>query len=148
MNLLRTDSSHSDFIYLVAMLDAYLAISDGADHGFYAQFNKIDLIKNVVLAYEENHVLGCGAFKIYEGKTVEIKRMFCRPESRRKGVVGLILQNLEEWAKASSHEKCILETGKKQVEAIALYRKAGYGQIANYGQYSGIEASLCFEKHL
>ena len=35
------------FIGLVKLLDADLAIRDGADHAFYSQFNKIDKIKHV-----------------------------------------------------------------------------------------------------
>jgi len=53
---------------------------------------------------------------------------------------------LERWAAELSYEKCILETGKKQPEAIALYKKNGYKLIPNYGQYAEIENSLCFEK--
>ena len=45
-------------------------------------------------------------------------------------------------------EQISVETGKKQPEAIALYRKKGYEQIPNYGQYIGVENSVCFEKTL
>jgi putative acetyltransferase len=55
---------------------------------------------------------------------------------------------LEAWAAELSYEKCVLETGKKQVEAIGLYQKNGYQKIPNYGQYIGVENSLCFEKKL
>ena len=44
--------------------------------------------------------------------------------------------------------KCILETGKRQAEAIRLYKKSGYDIIPNYGQYAGIENSVCFKKDL
>jgi putative acetyltransferase len=46
MNLVRTTSQHQDFIELVVHLDAHLAITDGDEHAFYNQFNKIDAIKN------------------------------------------------------------------------------------------------------
>ena len=42
----------------------------------------------------------------------------------------------------------MLETGQKQPEAIALYTKSGYRIIPNYGQYVGVESSVCFEKKL
>jgi len=42
----------------------------------------------------------------------------------------------------------VLETGKKQIDAIALYTKNGYHIIPNYGQYAGVEYSLCFEKRI
>ena len=47
-----------------------------------------------------------------------------------------------------NYEKCRLETGKKQPEAIELYKKNGYNIIPNYGQYEGVENSVCFEKTL
>ena len=79
---------------------------------------------------------------------MEIKRMYTSPESRGKGIASSVLSELEGWASELSYEKCILETGKKQPEAIGLYEKNGYKTIPNYGQYAGIENSLCFEKHL
>lgn len=59
-----------------------------------------------------------------------------------------ILKELEIWTKELGYEKTILETGKRQTEAVALYEKCGYKVIPNYGQYSGVENSICFEKQL
>ncbi len=56
------------------------------------------------------------------------------------------LAELEKWAAELGYNKCVLETGKKQPEAIALYKRSGYKIIPNYGQYIGIENSVCFEK--
>ena len=145
---IRTNSDNLDFIQLVKQLDAELAERDGKDHSFYAQFNKIDKIKHVIVAYENDKPVGCGAIKEYAPDTMEIKRMYMSPESRGKGIASRVLRELEGWASELSYEKCILETGKKQPEAIGLYEKNGYRTIPNYGQYAGIENSLCFEKHL
>lgn len=144
---IRTNSDNQDFIQLVRRLDADLAERDGKDHSFYAQFNKIDKIKYVVVAFENDKPVGCGAIKEYAPDTMEIKRMYTSPESRGKGIASSVLRELEGWAFELSYEKCILETGKKQPEAIGLYEKNGYKTIPNYGQYAGIENSLCFEKH-
>jgi putative acetyltransferase len=70
------------------------------------------------------------------------------PDNRGKGIAAQILNELEKWAKELNYKKCVLETGHKQPEAIALYKKNGYKQIPNYGQYIGIENSVCFEKLL
>jgi hypothetical protein len=59
----RTDSTHPDFMELVKALDAELAERDGNDHSFYAQSNKVDKIKHVVVAYAEGKPVGCGAIK-------------------------------------------------------------------------------------
>lgn len=148
IKLTRTDSSDTDFVMLVQLLDADLAQRDGNEHAFYHQFNKIDRIKHVVLAYENGKPVGCGAMKEYAPDTMEIKRMYALPESRGRGIGTRILAELETWATELGYERCVLETGKKQPEAIALYKKSRYTQIANYGQYIGIENSVCFEKRL
>jgi GNAT superfamily N-acetyltransferase len=146
MSILRTDSTNHDFVGLVRLLDADLAKRDGEDHSFYAQFNKIDKIKFVVVAYENEKPVGCGAIKEYEVNTMEVKRMYVSPECRKRGIASKILSELENWARELSYAKCILETGKKQPEAIALYRKNGYTLIPNFGQYAQAINSLCFEK--
>lgn len=148
INITRTNSDDPDFIKLVKSLDADLAKRNGADHPFYAQFNKIDGIKYAVVAYENEEPVGCGAIKEYEPDTMEIKRMYVTPESRGKGIATKILSELENWAAELSFAKCILETGKKQPEAIRLYEKNGYKSIPNYGQYAEVENSLCFEKEM
>ncbi|TRW22823.1 GNAT family N-acetyltransferase [Flavobacterium zepuense] len=146
LRLERTDSDNKDFRYLVSFLDEDLAERDGEDHSFYAQFNKVDLIKNVVVAFNDNIPVGCGAFKLYNGSVAEVKRMYVLPDYRNKGIAGKVLTELEQWAAGLGFNSCILETGKKQPEAIALYKKSGYNAIPNYGQYEGIENSVCMQK--
>ena len=148
IKITRTNSHNPDFIGLVKLLDADLEIRDGEDHTFYAQFNKLDKIKYVVIAYENEKPSGCGALKQFNSNTMEIKRMYVSPESRKKGLATNILSELENWASELSYENCILETGKRQPEAIELYKKNGYKRIPNYGQYSNVENSLCFEKKI
>lgn len=148
IQLERTNSENEDFRLLVSELDKDLAIRDGDEHAFFAQFNKIDAIKHVVVAYHEGAAAGCGAFKEYSPGIAEIKRMYVPPTMRGKGIASAILAGLEYWAKEEGYAKCILETGKKQPEAIGLYKKCGYAIIPNYGQYAGVESSVCFEKNL
>ncbi|NQY05788.1 MAG: GNAT family N-acetyltransferase [Flavobacteriaceae bacterium] len=148
IKIIRTDSSHEDFIQLVALLDADLAMRDGDEHEYYHQFNNIDVLKYTVVVYCDDHAIGCGAIKQFQTNSVEVKRMFTKPESRGKGIATQILLELEQWAKELGFQKSVLETGKRQPEAIALYTKNNYQIIPNYGQYIGIDNSLCFEKEL
>lgn len=148
IRLIRTDSDNQDFIELVKHLDADLAERDGDEHSFYDQFNKVGKIKYVVIAYENDKPISCGGLKAYSSNTLEIKRMYTIPEWRGKGIATKILAELETWAAELSFAKCILETGKRQPEAIGLYKKNGYKLIPNYGQYAEIENSLCFEKEV
>lgn len=148
INIIRTDSDSRDFTELVKFLDADLAERDGNDHLFYDQFNKVDKIKYVVVAYENGKPTSCGAIKEYTPDTMEVKRMYTTPENRGKGIATRVLNELESWAIELSYKKCVLETGKRQPEAINLYKRNGYKITANYGQYAAIENSLCFEKDL
>jgi len=148
ITLKRTTSDNQDFVLLVKQLDAYLALIDGDEHAFYNQFNKIDKIKHVIIAYENDTAIGCGAIKELAKDSMEVKRMFTSPAGRKKGVATTVLAALEEWALELAYKKCVLETGIKQADAISLYQKCGYHSIPNYGQYIGIENSVCFEKEL
>ncbi|MEJ5996386.1 GNAT family N-acetyltransferase [Pedobacter sp. Du54] len=148
ISLIRTTSEHPDFVELVKLLDAYLAIIDGAEHSFYAQFNKIDMLKNVVVAFENGEAVGCGAFKPFESDKVEMKRMFVKEKMRGKKIAYQVLNELEQWAAALGFHHYVLETGIRQSAAISLYHKAGYQIIPNYGQYIGVENSVCFGKKL
>ena len=148
IKIVRTNSHNADFIFLVNQLDAYLKITDGDEHDFYNQFNSIDTIKHIVVAYLENQPVGCGAFKEFNQTSVEVKRMFTLTESRGKGIAALILKELEEWATELNYSSSVLETGIRQTEAVAFYKKNLYKIIPNYGQYLGIENSLCFEKKI
>ena len=146
LDLKRTDSSNQNFQKLVQELDADLKIRDGEDHEFFAQFNKIDKINYVIVAYEEGEAVGCGAIKKYSDEIIEIKRMYVVPHKRGQGIASRILKELELWAKELYFKKCILETGKKQPEAIGLYIKNNYITIPNFGQYEKVDNSVCFEK--
>ncbi len=144
----RTDASHPDFMELVRQLDAELTERDGPEHSFYAQFNKTNTIKYVVLYYEDGKAVSCGAIRELEEGIMEVKRMFTLPEYRGRGIAAKVLAELEQWAAELSSHTCRLETGKKQPEAIRLYEKNGYLVISNYGQYQGVFNSICFEKKL
>ena len=146
IKVIRTNSDHPDFISLVRLLDADLAKRDGDEHSFYAQFNKIDKIKHAVVVYEDEKPVACGAIKQYAEEIMEVKRMYTLPVYRGKGIATMVLNELEKWAAELGYAKCILETGKRQPEAISLYTRNGYVLIPNYGQYAGVENSVCFEK--
>jgi GNAT superfamily N-acetyltransferase len=120
VTLVRADTKNRDFIELVRLLDADLAIRDGDDHSFYDQFNRIDTIKYAVVAYENNSAVGCGAIKAFDQSSMEVKRMFVIQDYRKRGVATQILGELERWAMELSYARCILETGKMQPEAIEL----------------------------
>lgn len=148
MTIKRTDSSNKDFQNLVQLLDADLAIRNGEDHAFYDQFNKTDAIKNCIVIYVDEIPAACGAFKKFDEETVEIKRMYTNPDFRKKGLATTIVKELEIWAKELNYTKALLESSLEQNEALSVYEKSGYTRIPNYGQYIGMDKSVCYEKVL
>ncbi|NRB58539.1 MAG: GNAT family N-acetyltransferase [Winogradskyella sp.] len=148
ITLLRTNSSNKDFADLVKQLDAYLKVTDGDEHEFYNQFNSIEHLNHVVLAYKGKNAVACGAFKVFKTSKVEIKRMFTIPIERGNGIAAKVLEELENWAFELGYKSTVLETGKRQVEAVEFYKKNNYAIIENYGQYANMDNSICFEKEI
>lgn len=147
-NLKRVDSTNDDFLFLVNKLDKDLADRDGQDTNFYAQYNKVDLIRHAVVAYIDEIPVACGAFKPYDPATVEIKRMYVDPYHRQQGLAKAIVGELVQWALSEGFTAAVLETGKRQPEAIRLYHALGFEDTENYGQYIGIDNSVCMRKQL
>ena len=150
MNLIfrKCNFRSTDFIKLVTKLDNDLAVRDGEEHGFYHQFNSIDKLGYVIVAYLNDNAVGCGAIKPYNINTAEVKRMYVVDEFRGKRVATKLLYRLEDWAKDLNFIQLILETGVRNPEALAVYRRCGYKQIENYDQYASMESSVCFAKEL
>ena len=108
----------------------------------------MDTIQHVIIAYRGKYPAGCGAFKKKSEGSAEIKRMYVHPDFRNRGIASQIISQLENWAKNEGFEKCILETGKRQIEAVNFYRRMNYTIIENYPPYENMENSVCFAKKL
>jgi GNAT superfamily N-acetyltransferase len=148
MIIKRITNTHRDFLTLTRELDGELKGIYGSLQAVYDQHNVLDPIDTAIVGYENAEPMACGCFKTIDTERVEIKRLYVKPNFRRKGFSSEVLQALEAWAAELGYAAALLETGKKQPEAIGLYRKFGYQTIANYGPYIGIENSLCMQKHL
>ena len=146
MKTVRTNSTNREFRELVSRLDADLAVRDGEEHAFYHQFNGLEGLDRAVVCFQEGQALGCGALKVFDPDTVEIKRMFTDPQARGKGIAATVLKELERWAADDGFTRMVLETGLRNPEAIGLYEKHGYRRIANFEPYVGVANSVCFEK--
>ncbi len=145
---LRTTSENLDFRKMVNALDNDLYLRNGDTQKLYEQYNQIDKIKHAIVIYVDGKPVGCGCFKPFDRETVEMKRMFVMPEMRGKQLAAKMLQELENWAVEEGNTKAVLETGLRQVEAVQLYTVAGYFLTENYGQYIGMEDSICYRKEL
>ena len=148
MTLTRTNSLDADFKALIKLLDQNLIEINGDIQSVYDEHNLLDFIATVVIVYDNDVPVGCGCFKKFDDKTVEIKRMYTRPTARGKGVASAILAELESWAKETGYSAAVLETGRKHHEAISLYHKLGYADAPKYGPYINLPESVCMRKGL
>jgi putative acetyltransferase len=144
----RTNSDDKDFHSLVEKLNKDLQDRYGALQDFYSQYNSIQNLSTVVIAYDGEEPVGCGCFKKFDDESVEVKRMYVAEKQRGKGIGVAILTELEKWAAELGQKATVLELGNNQPEAIRMYQKAGYTVIPNYGQYVGMETSICMKKEL
>ena len=92
--------------------------------------------------------VGCGAIRTLDIHAVEVKRMYVTPEARGFGVGSAMLRALEREAKALGRSRICLETGTRQPEAIALYRRHGYLDVPRFGDYPDSPLSLWLGKTL
>jgi GNAT superfamily N-acetyltransferase len=101
-----------------------------------------------LVAYWGDKPVGCGAVRRIEPAVAEIKRMYVAPEARGRGVGRNVLVELESEAQRLGATRLVLETGPRQPEALALYSRAGFVEIPNFGEYAGCEFSVCMAKEL
>lgn len=145
----RTSANDPDFRQLVELLDKDLWRRYPDTQDFFTPFNVIKEDGKVVVAYVDGSPAGCGCFRgMDDRKTVEIKRMYVKDEVRGKGIGKRIVGELEAWALEEGKTRAVLETGRNQPEAVALYKKLGYEETERYGPYVDSEASICMGKTL
>ncbi|MBT2548106.1 GNAT family N-acetyltransferase [Arthrobacter sp. ISL-65] len=107
-----------------------------------------DFVANVLAVTSLGHAIGHGALRLLDGEW-EVKRVIVDPAARGLGAATHLMATLEQIAAAAGARRLILQTGGKQPEAEALYRKIGYRQIPAYAPYdTAIPSSICFEKEL
>jgi putative acetyltransferase len=102
-----------------------------------------------LVAYLDNKAVGCGAYINHSGEYAEIKRMYVMPAFRDLKIGRRLLKELESRARATDLPVSRLETGVYQMEAIALYTRAGYKRRGAFGNYRDDEQfSVFMEKSL
>jgi GNAT superfamily N-acetyltransferase len=152
LTIIPTDPTNPDATVLIQRLSAELGNRYGDDGSGAFSVEDVQIPRSVfVIAYVDGNPMGCGALKPFSPETpgiAEVKRMFVEPHVRGRGLSRKILANLEDVALENGYDTVRLETGKKQPEAIGLYKSAGYYQIPCYGQFAHRPLSVCFEKKI
>jgi putative acetyltransferase len=136
---------------LIDALDAHLASRYAPEQRFGPNLKPSQIASGLgtfLVARMDGRAVGCGAVRLIDPATVEVKRMYVEPELRGKGVAKEILSGLEAAARELGATRSVLETGVYQDEAIGLYRRAGYSEVDCWGEYAGVPTSVCFEKNL
>ena len=101
-----------------------------------------------LVARDGGRAVGCGAIRLLDATTAEVKRMYVEPEQRGRGVGRALLASLEAAARRLGANRLVLETGTHSPDALALYRGAGFTQVDCWGEYATSPTSVCLEKHV
>ena len=136
---------------LIAALDAGLAELYPPEQRFGPNLKAQHLEEGrgtFLVAREDGRAVGCGAIRLTDGLTAEVKRMYVEPDQRGKGIARALLANLETAARQLGAQRLVLETGSHSPDAVALYRHAGFSEIDCWGEYATSPTSICMQKRL
>lgn len=136
---------------LITALDAHLASRYPPEQRFGPNLKPEQVAAGpgtFVVARMDGRAVGCGAVRLLDEGTVEVKRMYVEPDVRGQGVAREILAHLEGAGRELGAGRAVLETGVYQDEAIGLYRRAGYRKVDCWGEYLTAPTSVCYEKSL
>ena len=98
-------------------------------------------------AFDGDELVGHAALRPFED-ALEVKRVYVRTDHRGRGISKQLMLELEAIARERGVTSLILQTGDRQIEAIALYEKLGYVQIDRFGAYAPVPFFLCYGKTL
>lgn len=99
--------------------------------------------------YVDGAAVGCGALRLLDADTAELKRMYLSPMARGTGLGHRLVVALEAEARALGVRRLVLETGIRQTAALALYRRVGFRPIPLFGEYlRSPNTSVCLGKDL
>ena len=152
-NLIVADEpfDSADARRLIAALDAELGALYPPEQRFGPNF-KAEQIEGgrgtFLVARHDGRAVGCGAIRLLDETTAEVKSMYSEPSMRGTGVGRGVLQSLEVVARDLGVRRLVLETGVHQHAAIGLYRRAGFTQVDCWGEYASAPTSVCYEKNL
>lgn len=150
MDFHRTDGKDKDFIENCRLLDMDLdrRVGKKIKRDKYRKYNQLDEIKEAIVVYEGEKVIGGGAIRRYDDENIELKRVFVHTEYQGRGIGSRLVSLLIEWAMELGYQRMILETGELLTESCAVYKKLGFKVIPNYGPYVGMPESLCMARDL
>ncbi|MEM9777249.1 MAG: GNAT family N-acetyltransferase [Chloroflexota bacterium] len=146
----RPDSPEA--VKLIDELENVLGALYNAENRFgYSVQKLIDQGVHFYVARADRHPAGCGGVQIFPDASppyAELKRMYTHPDFRGMGIAKKMLEQLKQIALDHDVTVLRLETGIYQHEAIGLYKQWGFEERGPFGDYTGLEVNLYFEKTL
>ena len=134
------------------LIDAARAWADSlypaeSNHGLGAGA-LLDPAVTFLVAREDGRAVGCGACVRTGAGEAELKSMWVEPAARGRGLARRLLDRLEAIARADGIRTLRLETGIRQPEALALYRRTGFVATGAFGAYKAAPLSVYMAKTL
>lgn len=134
---------------LLTQSDAYMASLYPAESNHLVDVSSLERPEvSFLVARHAGEIAGCCALVTSGDGTAEIKRLFVDPAARGLSIGRLLMEAIEEEGRRLGFSAIRLETGTLQPEAINLYRRFGYVEIAPFGSYQPDPLSLFMEKRL
>ena len=148
MELRFVDAKSADYKRLADALDAYYYTLVGDVQDRYKDVNRPENMNCLIVAYDGEAPMACGAWKRVDGKTAEVKRIYVLPQYRRRGIASAIIRKLEADIRDHGFQQILLETARITGDSQALYLSLGYTEIPYYGSPAGAENCRCFLKEI
>ncbi|MEM1298835.1 MAG: GNAT family N-acetyltransferase [Pseudomonadota bacterium] len=146
--LRRDDALSADALAMIGESEAELAALYAPEHRYaFSPEQLLDVDVRFLTAYRDEKPIGCGGIAPCEGYG-ELKRIFVTISLRGQGIAARIVGALEDVARQDGYDLVRLETGLASPDALALYRKLGYREIAPFGTYVDNGSSVFMEKTL
>ncbi|MDE2838633.1 MAG: GNAT family N-acetyltransferase [Chloroflexota bacterium] len=105
----------------------------------------------MLLVRRNGDPVGCGALRIHDAVTAELKRMYVVPGERGRGIATELVARLEQMAVERGASRMVLDTSYRMTSAVRLYERLGYVRTEPFPRHNsgaGMPALLYFEKRL
>jgi GNAT superfamily N-acetyltransferase len=77
-------------------------------------------------------VIGCGGLRRISADQGELVRLWLRKEARGRGYGGMLVREILAASDRIGYREVLLDTSKRCVAAVALFRKSGFREVPKY----------------
>lgn len=114
----------------------------------YEQMCSAENLEQSCVLFSAGQPIACGGFEPMDEETAQLKLVYVRPEQRRKGYAGQMIETLELQAMFQGYMRMVLVLPRKAPEATLFRRALGYQEAKPWGAFVGDGALICLEKEL